>query len=413
MCPRYIDDAQEVDFICKTADCRRRGFQDVGSLREDNYTFFWQGKSQDEPRLHDVGIAVKNTLLDCTVPPSGGTERIIALKIYSSSGTVNILNVYAPTLSSSMEEKDLFYYLHSDRIANVPSTETLCILGDLNARVGSDIDIWQNCLEHHGVGKIKENGQRLLEVCCFCDLCITNTYFQLKDQHKVSWRHPHSHHWLQLDLVIARHTGLKNVILTRSYHSADCNTDHALVACTLRLTPKKCHHAKPRGHPRINTDHVHDTQRKQDFASNFESAFPGNVQAETNVDKKWAKLSGAIYNSAVLAYGIKGKRNKDWYEQNLEEMEPVTEAKWKALLAYKRNPKKELEITYEKQRIGHSIQKAANSGDAKAMYDGIKKAIGQTVRKTVPLKSKTSEIITDEGKKMECWVEHYLELYGA
>ncbi|XP_046980043.1 uncharacterized protein LOC124545187 [Schistocerca americana] len=47
------------------------------------------------------------------------------------------------------------------------------------------------------------------------------------------------------------------------------------------------------------------------------------------------------------------------------------------------------------------------------MYDGIKKAIGPTVRKTAPLKSKTGEVITNEGKQMECWVEHYLELYAA
>ncbi|XP_049832822.1 uncharacterized protein LOC126273320 [Schistocerca gregaria] len=281
-----------------------------------------------------------------------------------------------------------------------------------------------------GWEKMNENGQRELEVCCFYGLCITNTYFQLKDQHKVSWRHPRSHHWHQLDLVIARRTGLKNVLLTRSYHSDDCNTDHALVACTLRPTPKKCHHAKPRGHARINTDHVHDTQRKQDFVSDFESVFPGNVQAERNVDKKYAKLSGAIYNSAVLAYGKKGKRNKAWYEQNLEKMEPVTEAKRKSLLAYKRNPNERTrgDLRKEKYRAQQTsrrcannywlnlfagIQKAADSGDAKAMYDGIKKAIGPTVRKTTPLKSKTGEVIADEGKQMERWVEHYLELYAA
>ncbi|XP_047120326.1 craniofacial development protein 2-like [Schistocerca piceifrons] len=278
MCPRCIDNAQEVDFIRKTAVIDRQlhrlnvdiaGQQetrlpDAGFIREDNYTFFWQGKSQDEPRLHGVGFAVKNTLLDCTVPPSGGTVRIIALKICSSSGTVNILNVYTPTLSYIMEEKALFYDLLSDRIAKVPSTETLYILGDFNVTVGSDKDIWPNCLGHHGVGKMNENGQRLLEVCCFYGLCITNTYFQLKDQHKVSWRHPRSHHWHQLDLVIARH-----------------------------------------------------------------------------------------------------------------------------------------------------IQKAADSGDAKVMYDGIKKAIGPTVRKTAPLKSRTGEVITDEGKQMERRVEHYLELYAA
>ncbi|XP_047098732.1 serine/threonine-protein phosphatase 6 regulatory ankyrin repeat subunit A-like [Schistocerca piceifrons] len=61
----------------------------------------------------------------------------------------------------------------------------------------------------------------------------------------------------------------------------------------------------------------------------------------------------------------------------------------------------------------HGTQKAADSGDAKAMYDGIKKAFGPTVRKTAPLKSKTGEVVTDEGNQMERWVEHYLELYAA
>ncbi|XP_047122254.1 uncharacterized protein LOC124805727 [Schistocerca piceifrons] len=47
------------------------------------------------------------------------------------------------------------------------------------------------------------------------------------------------------------------------------------------------------------------------------------------------------------------------------------------------------------------------------MYDGIKNAVVPTVRKTAPLKTKTGEVITDEGKQMERWVEHYLELYAA
>lgn len=34
-----------------------------------------------------------------------------------------------------------------------------------------------------------------------------------------------------------------------------------------------------------------------------------------------------------------------------------------------------------------------------------------TPTKTPPVKSKTKEVITDQGKKLEHWVEHYLELY--
>ncbi len=48
---------------------------DNGNIREASYTFFWQGKSSDEPRQHGVGFTVKNTLVAFIEPPSTGTEN--------------------------------------------------------------------------------------------------------------------------------------------------------------------------------------------------------------------------------------------------------------------------------------------------------------------------------------------------
>ena len=59
------------------------------------------------------------------------------------------------------------------------------------------------------------------------------------------------------------------------------------------------------------------------------------------------------------------------------------------------------------------IQAAADTGNVKDMFDGIKKAIGPTQAKCAPLKTSTGEIITEKSKLMECWVEHYSELYGS
>ena len=41
---------------------------DIGSLKEQRHTFFWQGKSPEEKREHGVGFAVKNTLLTMIEP---------------------------------------------------------------------------------------------------------------------------------------------------------------------------------------------------------------------------------------------------------------------------------------------------------------------------------------------------------
>ena len=76
------------------------------------------------------------------------------------------------------------------------------MLGEFNARVGADYNSWSRSIGHFGIGKLYENGQRLLELCSYHDLCITNTFFSTKLNHRVSWRHPRSHHWHQLDLVI-------------------------------------------------------------------------------------------------------------------------------------------------------------------------------------------------------------------
>ena len=58
------------------------------------------------------------------------------------------------------------------------------------------------------------------------------------------------------------------------------------------------------------------------------------------------------------------------------------------------------------------IQMAAATGNIRGMYDGIKKALGPTQSKMAFLKSATGEVITDQGRQMERWVEHYSDLYS-
>ena len=223
-----------------------------GSLKEQRYTFFWEGKSIEEKREHGVGFAVKNSLLTVTEPPVNGSARILTIRLSTRAGRANIMSVYAPTLCSTADSKDQFYEELDVAIGNIPKTEQLYILGDFNARVGADHEAWPTCLGHHGMGKMNENGQRLLERCCHHGLSITNTFFENKPCHKVSWRHPRSGHWHQLDIVITRRDALNNVLNTRIYHSADCDTDHSLICARVRMQPKRLFHSKQKGHIRIN-----------------------------------------------------------------------------------------------------------------------------------------------------------------
>ena len=107
-------------------------------------------------------------------------------------------------MSATSDTKYEFYENLAAIIRSIPNNEQLILLGDFNARVGADHDTWPSCIGQFGVGKINENGHRLLELCTYHELCIANSYFRTKPQHKLSWRHPRSKHWHQLDLVITQ-----------------------------------------------------------------------------------------------------------------------------------------------------------------------------------------------------------------
>ena len=176
---------------------------DEGSVTEDlgGYTFFWKGYPQNENRIHGVAFAVRTALLrSCVENPVGISARLMKLRVpLTNSRYVTLFSCYAPTLTSTEEVKDDFYNRFDEEIRRVPSSDKLVILGDLNARVGSQNIAWSNVMGQHGMGKLNPNGHRLLSLCAQNDLFITNTAFQLRDIDKGTWTHLRSKHTHMID----------------------------------------------------------------------------------------------------------------------------------------------------------------------------------------------------------------------
>ncbi|XP_076443949.1 uncharacterized protein LOC143282234 [Babylonia areolata] len=387
MTPGFSDDLQEVNDAGKTAVIDRElsrlqmdivalqetRLPETGSVRERDFTLFWQGKPSDEVREHGKGFAQK---------------------------------------------QKTFYDDLSAAIRRIPDRELLFIAGDFNARVGVDHNSWPTCLGQFGTGKMNENGQRLLELCCHHGLCISNTFFNTKPQHRVSWRHLRSKHWHQLDLILTRCVNLSSIKITRSYQSADCDTDHSLVCSNVKLRAKRLHRMKKEGRPRIDTSKTCDQRKVEEFARVLEVSLPGPPTA--NAQDRREHFRDAVYNAAMSTFGKKTSKSADWFEAHLEEMTPVIEAKRNAL------SEQSLQVLHAARskvqqcarqcasdywlQLCSQIQIAADTDNIKAMYDGIKQALGPTQKKTAPLKSATGEV--NSRQQMERWVEHYTELYA-
>ena len=184
------------------------------------------------------------------------------------------------------------------------------------------------------MGKMNKNGQRLFELCTYHDLCIANSYFRTK--HKVSWRHPRSKHWHQLDMILFRRAALKNILHTRSYHSADCNTDHSLVCCKIRLQPKRIHCTRKQGNRRIDVRKMSQPNLMSQFAEAFEREF-GATQPKDSATEKWEIIRDTMHRTALATFGRNTSKTHDWFDAKSTEMRPVIEAKRTALIVYKQS----------------------------------------------------------------------------
>ena len=200
-----------------------------------------------------------------------------------------------------------------------------------------------------------------------------------------------------------------------------------MVCSKVKLCEKSLHRTRKEGRHRIDISKTRDQRKVEEFAQVLEDSLPGPPTA--NAQDRWKHFRDAVYNAAMSTFGKKTSKSADWFEAHSEEMTPVIEAKRNALTACKANPSdqnlKILRAARSKvqQRarqcandywlqLCSQIQMAADTGNIKAMYDGIKQALGPTQKKTAPLKSATGEVIQDREQQMERWVEHYTELYA-
>ena len=111
---------------------------------------------------------------------------------------ITVIQVYAPTSNAEEAEVEQFYADLQDLLELTPQKDVLFILGDWNAKIGSQ--------EIPGIifgfGVQNEAGQRLTEFCQENTLIISNTLFQQHKKRLHTWTSPDSQYPNQTDYIL-------------------------------------------------------------------------------------------------------------------------------------------------------------------------------------------------------------------
>ncbi|VDL88472.1 unnamed protein product [Schistocephalus solidus] len=140
-------------------------FSEQGQLEVGaGYTFFWSSRPKVERRDAGVAFAIRNDIvgrLPCL--PQDINDHLMSLRLpLQVDKSATIISAYAPPMTSSDAAKEKFYEGLHALLATVPKADKLIVLGDFNARVGTDHASWRGVLGPRGLTGFNDNGLLLL-----------------------------------------------------------------------------------------------------------------------------------------------------------------------------------------------------------------------------------------------------------
>ena len=103
-------------------------------------------------------------------------KRMISVHFQGKPFNIIVIQVYAPTSNAEEAEVEWFYEDLQDLLELIPKKDIPFILGDWNAKVGSQET--PRVTGKFGLGVQNEAGQRLIEFCQENTLVKANTLFQ-------------------------------------------------------------------------------------------------------------------------------------------------------------------------------------------------------------------------------------------
>ena len=163
----------------------------------DHYIYYC---GQESLRRNGVAIIinkrVQNAVLGCNLK----NNRMISVSFQGKPFNITVIQVYTPTSNAEEAEVERFYEDLWDLLELTPQKDVVFIIGDWNAKVGSQET--PGVTGKFGLGIQNETGQRLIEFCRDNALVIANTLFQQHMRRLYTWTSSDGQHQHQIDYIL-------------------------------------------------------------------------------------------------------------------------------------------------------------------------------------------------------------------
>nr|KAG5697588.1 hypothetical protein BaRGS_019809 [Batillaria attramentaria] len=360
-------------------------------------------------------------------------SRIITAKFITKKKDIklNIIQCYAPTNDAEEEKKDDFYQQLQTVIDRGGAKDMTILMGDFNAKIGSDNTGYENTMGTHGLGQMNENGERFADFCALNQLVIGGSIFTHKRIHKATWRSPDHVTENQIDHICISRKFRRSWRDVRVMRGADVSSDHHLLATTLRLRLKR-HTNANNTRTRYNVGLLRNTETQAAFRISLSNRFqPLQDLIEDSgmdIETQWDHSKKLWHDTCEEVLGKRKTQHKEWISadtiQKLEVRKKkktalntsrTRRAKAKAQEEYTAADREVKRSTRKDKRdyiddLANQAEEAAGQGNLKDLYQVTKKLAGKFQQTDKPVKDKNGHPLTTTEEQLKRWAEHFREL---
>ena len=114
---------------------QRTKWTGMGEFNSDDHIIYYCG--QESLRRNGLAIMVKKSVQNAVLGCSLKNDRMISVRFQGKPFNITVIQVYAPTSNVEEAEDEWFYEDLQDLLELTPKKDVLFIIGDWNAKVGS------------------------------------------------------------------------------------------------------------------------------------------------------------------------------------------------------------------------------------------------------------------------------------
>uniref|UniRef100_W5MT28 Reverse transcriptase domain-containing protein n=1 Tax=Lepisosteus oculatus TaxID=7918 RepID=W5MT28_LEPOC len=331
--------------------------------------------------------------LDVSVYYSGHQDTF---RIRGKLLNITVLQVYAPTTDAPKR----FNAKIEEALEQVPKKDIIYIMGDFNAKVGSQEEA--KIIGWCGLGERNEAGDRLEN-----HFRVSNTWFIQLKRRLYTWTAPNGQHRHQIDYILCSQHWKSSVLAIKTFPGADCGSDYELLVATIKV--KFCNIKK-----NAPSKHFYVSKVPVSYKVAVKNRFKllGNGNEDKQPDDLWQEFQSKIIKAAQESSA--GTHRSKWLSaetiKDADQRRAAKAAGERLNAEFQRTARKDKEayLDLRCKQMEEDCQKHTRN-----LFAQVKKILTSfTVRKGA-INDKNRKVLTGQQCIRSRWREYTEELYTS